>query len=75
MGGLGVTFTDGEIQRAAEKMVAEFGDTAEHEVKARGERARARGLAVTASVWDRILGVIEKQRDDGEASRDLEKAR
>ena len=74
MGGLGVTFTDDEIRRAAEKMVAEFGDTAEHEVKARRASARARGLAVTASVWDRILGVIEKLRDDGEERRDLEEA-
>jgi hypothetical protein len=67
-----VYFDDSVIERVAAEVVAEFGENAEHELRARHARAEALGLVATASIWEQILQRVEQMRndDDGEKGQD-----
>ncbi len=67
-----MAFEDSEIKRVAAEVVAEFGENAEQELKARSADAKDRGLTLTASIWEQVLQRVEQMRndDDGEKGQD-----
>ncbi len=65
-------YEDSEAKRVAADMVAEFGENAEQELRERGVQAKAQGLPVTASVWDRVLLSVKKLQQDNDRSGDLQ---
>ncbi len=67
-------FEDGEIKRVAAEMLAEFGENTEQELSVRCDEAKSQGLAVTASLWGRVLLSVEKMREDNDQSGDLQEA-
>ena len=57
-------FSDDDIDRIAKSLIAEFGDRAEEEARARSARARAQRLEVIAANWRRVLQAVAMLRPD-----------
>ena len=72
--GGGMVSSDSQIKGVAEDMVAEFGENAEQEVRARCADAKARGLTLTASIWEQVLQYVKKMREDDDGNGRLQEA-